>query len=323
MNINMYKYNPFRGASYIQLPKFISDKKVIINIKNEDNKCFLWSILAALHPAIKDANRVSKYKEWKNEFNERKKNRILDETINYCQSENLDLENVKNIEKETEYFKKRLDELIKEKQMFFEELEDNIKKVKDHDHLTGKYRGAAHSICNLNYKVPRFVPVFFHNLSGYGPHLFINELGIDKENIKTNAISDENYVSFSKNIQYIHIDPITKNPVLDQKGKPIFKTVEIRFLDSFKFLFSSLKKLANTLEPYQFKELSNHYPEQLDLVKGKLSSLEKYDEESLPNIDQFYSSLTGKHVTQNAYENAKKIWERFEIKKYERFYHTL
>ncbi|VVC40248.1 Ribonuclease H-like domain [Cinara cedri] len=124
-------------------------------------------------------------------------------------------------------------------------------------------------------KVPRFIPVFFHNLSGYDAHLFIKELGIDKDNIKTIA------------------NPIIKDPVLDQKGK-LVKTVEIRFLNSFKFLFNSLE--ANTLISNQFKELSKHYPEQLDLVKRKLAypykymdSPEKYDEESLPSIYKFYS----------------------------------
>ncbi|VVC46466.1 Hypothetical protein CINCED_3A003044, partial [Cinara cedri] len=70
MNINMCKYDPLRGASYIKLPKIISDKKAIINIKNKDNKCFLWSILAALHPQDKNSERISKYKEWENEFDE-------------------------------------------------------------------------------------------------------------------------------------------------------------------------------------------------------------------------------------------------------------
>ncbi|VVC37530.1 Ribonuclease H-like domain [Cinara cedri] len=122
-------------------------------------------------------------------------------------------------------------------------------------------------------------------------------------------------------IKDLQKDPITKDHVLDQKGKPIFKTVKTRFLDSLKFLSSFLEKLSNILKPYQFKELFKHYPEQLYLVKGKLSypseymdSPEKYDEESLHNIDKFYSSLTGEHVKQNAYENAKKIWETFEIK---------
>ncbi|KAL4135983.1 hypothetical protein QTP88_007557 [Uroleucon formosanum] len=42
----------------------------------------------------------------------------------------------------------------------------NMRKVRNHDHLTGIYRGAAHSICNLNYQNPRFIPIVFHNLSG-------------------------------------------------------------------------------------------------------------------------------------------------------------
>ena len=49
-------------------------------------------------------------------------------------------------------------------------------RVRDHCHLSGKFRGAAHEICNLKYKVIKFFPVVFHNLSGYGSHLFIKTL---------------------------------------------------------------------------------------------------------------------------------------------------
>ena len=47
-------------------------------------------------------------------------------------------------------------------------------KVRDHCHYTGKYRGAAHSICNLRYKIPKEIPVVFHNGSTYDYH-FITE----------------------------------------------------------------------------------------------------------------------------------------------------
>ena len=46
-------------------------------------------------------------------------------------------------------------------------------KVRDHCHYTGLYRGPAHSLCNLKYKIPSYIPVVFHNLSGYDAHLFI------------------------------------------------------------------------------------------------------------------------------------------------------
>ena len=38
-----------------------------------------------------------------------------------------------------------------------------IDRVRDHFHLSGKFRGAAHEICNFKYKVPKFIPVVFHN----------------------------------------------------------------------------------------------------------------------------------------------------------------
>ena len=74
------------------------------------------------------------------------------------------------------------------------ELKDD--RVRDHCHLTGKYRGAAHSKCNLKMRTPTFVPVLFHNLEGYDSHLFIKSLG---GRISCIPKTDEKYISFSKN----------------------------------------------------------------------------------------------------------------------------
>ena len=45
------------------------------------------------------------------------------------------------------------------------------RKVRDHCHYTGEYRGAAHSICNLKYGVPKKIPIVFHNGPNYDYHL--------------------------------------------------------------------------------------------------------------------------------------------------------
>src|SRR5204862_1715267 len=68
--------------------------------------------------------------------------------------------------------------------------ESNIK-VHDHDHLTGYYRGAACNACNINFKLPNFVPVVLHNLSGYDAHFIVPELGKKKGNIDVLALSTE------------------------------------------------------------------------------------------------------------------------------------
>ena len=73
-------------------------------------------------------------------------------------------------------------------------------KVVDHCHLTGRYRGAAHSKCNLEFKVPKFFPVIFHNLSGYDSHLFIKKLGVTEGKINCIPLNDEKYISFTKDI---------------------------------------------------------------------------------------------------------------------------
>ena len=75
-------------------------------------------------------------------------------------------------------------------------------RVHDHCHLSGKFRGAAHEVCNLKYKVPKYVvsPIVFHNLSGYDSHLFIKTLENSEGDISCIPNNEENYISFTKQV---------------------------------------------------------------------------------------------------------------------------
>ena len=69
LEIHTTEHNPTKGSSYIDLPKWIKDKKAIINIKNKDNKCFLWCILRYLHPKERDADWIGDLKKYENSLN--------------------------------------------------------------------------------------------------------------------------------------------------------------------------------------------------------------------------------------------------------------
>jgi hypothetical protein len=86
-------------------------------------------------------------------------------------------------------------------------LDDNDA-VRDHCHVTGKFRGAAHSKCNLNYKLTYKIPVVFHNLRGYDSHLIMQEIG--GFGLEVNVIPNnmEKYISFSLGKQLVFIDSI-------------------------------------------------------------------------------------------------------------------
>ncbi|XP_043470382.1 uncharacterized protein LOC122503769 [Leptopilina heterotoma] len=69
LEINVNKYNPMRASSYIDLPIKIKNKHACINVQNNDNECFKWAVLSALHPNVSDPKRVSSFKEFKDELN--------------------------------------------------------------------------------------------------------------------------------------------------------------------------------------------------------------------------------------------------------------
>ena len=189
----------------------------------------------------------------------------------------------------------------------------NNDKVRDHCHFTGRYRGAAHNKCNLNYKKPNFTPVAFHNLSGYDSHLFIKNLGFTAGNIDCIPNNEEKYISFTKNIEV--------GTYIDKEGKTKPINHKIRFVDTYKFVSEKLDKLVKNLLENGFNNLKRYYTgDKLNLLKRKgvypyeyMDSLERFNETKLPPKEAFYSRLTGKDISDEDYAHAQKVWDVFEM----------
>ena len=187
-------------------------------------------------------------------------------------------------------------------------------RVRDHCHYTGRYRGAAHNICNLKYSKPNNISVFFHNLTGYDSHLFIKKLGITTGAIDCIPNNEENYISFSKTI----ISGEYKNKNGETKNK-YFKIV---FKDSLKFMASSLEALVNNLPGGALNNLEKYFtPEQVKLLKQKgffpydyMDSIEKLKDTKPPPQKAFYSKLTGKGINNYNYNHVLNVWKTWKMK---------
>ena len=97
----------------------------------------------------------------------------------------------------------------------------NEDKVHDHCHLSGKFRGAAHEVCNLKYKVRKFFSVVFHNFSRYDSHLFIKTLGNSERDISCIPNNEENYICFTKQI--------IVDKFVNEEGEEVNVKRELRF----------------------------------------------------------------------------------------------
>lgn len=545
LTVNINKHQVFNGAKHIQLPDFIANKKAVINVKNTDNQCFKWAVLAALHPNVKKPNRVTNYVRFQNELNfrnitfpvtlnqlskfeqqnetisvnvyaieeeydasTRKKEKIIvpiriadeiqsnhihllwissvdsdenydelknrdklslcemvndtdinshycfikdlaklvvsqcnsvkgkiwlcDRCLHYfysdtklkihkiaCEQKNTckitlpkrhsmqrwisfnnfnrqlpipfivyadiesllqvipvdaptgseipkgayqkhfpisigfylhDLHNPKKSQYKThtgtdciEWFVKNLYELSveiayklryvaekdmnkNEEKLFNEavtchicnEKFDSIDvKVRDHSHITGVFRGAAHNKCNLKYQDARFLPVVFHNLN-YDSHFLIEQLASGFQGkIDIIPINNEHYISFTK-----EVDDSIVNP--ENSGKYYNEKMKIRFIDSFRFLNSSLEKLASYLPRDKLVITTNEWgdltSEKFDLLCRKgvypydyMDSVVKLSETCLPAKDSFYNQLNDSQISDEDYNHAQRVWETFEI----------
>ena len=109
-------------------------------------------------------------------------------------------------------------------------------------HYTGKFRGAAHSICSLRYKAPKEIPIVFHNGSTYDYHFIINKLAKEFDGqLECLGENTEKYITFSV--------PISKELYNDKTIK-----YRLKFIDNFRFVSTSLSSLVDNLSEIYKKE---------------------------------------------------------------------
>ena len=195
---------------------------------------------------------------------------------------------LKNITSEIDHLMKHIKKtnipiiMTKEDEISFQEAtkcficKEDLKKdqVRDHCHLTGKYRGAAHSNCNLNFKYTNQIPIFFHNLEGYDSHLIMQHLGQYK---------------------HLQLSCIPKN----KKKYISFSLGSARFLDSLNFMNEGLSKLVDNSVvggDQHLHHIKHHFPDpnhrKLLLRKGVypyewMDSMEKMEHTSLASQRMF------------------------------------
>ena len=149
----------------------------------------------------------------------------------------------------TDYEKKKMILLTTEEKIYHnkqkicyickKEFNNNDKKnfkVRDHCHYTSKYRGAAHNICNLKYKVPKEIPIVFHNGSIYDYHFIIKELVAEFEgNFECLDENAEKYVTFSV--------PIKKNIENKDLEIKVFIIINVLIVNLISITFGSLRQI--------------------------------------------------------------------------------
>lgn len=173
-------------------------------------------------------------------------------------------------------------------------------KIFEHDHTTGEYRGPCCRTCNLEYTLKRRrVPCFFHNFRKYDLHLILGGFKYYKGAIKVIPTNFENYMSI-----------MCDNFVL---------------LDSMMFLNASLDNLVSRLKnsdgewSQKFKLMQQFFGDedgQLLSQKGTycydyVTSFKQFNEKQLPTKDKFFNVLTEKNITDEEYEYADFVFNRF------------
>lgn len=184
--------------------------------------------------------------------------------------------------------------------------------VKDYCQYTGKYRGAAHEKCYMQFIETNIVPVVFHNLGTDDAHAIITKMSAMKhgDTITDLSVNGDKYISFTVTI----------------KNCGYRKKFKFRFIDSYMFLPSTLDQLVSYLPADRHISLEavgskiGYTHDQIQLLLRKVThpsdyidSFDKYSNASLPSKEEFYSRNAHRATDDLDYQHAENVWSAFGI----------
>jgi hypothetical protein len=201
----------------------------------------------------------------------------------------------------------------------------NNDKVRDHCHMTGKYRCCAHSECNLHFNHKDFkIPIFFHNLKGYDSHFIIcnaHEFN-SKKKIDVIAQNSEKFIMFGfDNLQFKDSFSFLSSSLDRLVGLSKYKDYDD--IRSGKIAWKDREYLDNWKDNFKHSRNSPYVSndEDLDMLTDKgvypydyMNNWERFNDTELPKKEDFYSKLYDEHISNDEYERAKHVWNRFKIK---------
>ena len=188
--------------------------------------------------------------------------------------------------------------------------EDKYYEIKDHCYYTGRYLGAAHVVCSRKCKIPKEIPVVFHNGSTYDDHFIIKELAKEfKGKFECLDENTEKYITFS-----VHTEKEGDD------GKPT--VYKIKFIFSFRSVSASLSSLVDSLSDglynikckdcNSFLDYMNFYDDKL--VYRYFGCKTNYNinfNNKLIDVFSFYSNLNMESITDSGYRHSNNVFNKF------------
>ena len=207
--------------------------------------------------------------------------------------------------------------------------DEKIKKVYHHDHISGEYISSLCNKCNGKFQYKRFLPIYVHNLKGYDGHFIIKAMTNygyqcnDNDLITCIPNNEEKYISFSKKIKV--------GEYKDKKGIIQNLLFEIRFIDSFAFMASSLGNLSDNLHPKSkqiinlnetFNKIDNPSEE---AIKIHLEIINKIHQENINELRDIYKNTSDEFKNDDEFKLmiTKGVYPYDFINDYSRMYTTI